>query len=62
MYFRKCRLRKTGLDKCLKSRVSEDPETENMLNGLNHCCNLNGITFTIIIKHFEGGCVAKSHF
>ena len=40
MYLRKYRLRKTWLDQCLKSRVSEDPSTDNMANGSKHCCNL----------------------
>ena len=62
MSFGKYRLRKRRLDKCLKSRVSEDPQTDNMANGLKHCWNLNGITFTIFTKYFEGGCLGKSHF
>ena len=41
MYFPKHRLRKIWLDKCLKSRVSQDPKKENMANGLRHCFNLN---------------------
>ena len=41
MYFQKYRLRKILLDKCLKSRVSKDPLTENAANGLKHCSNLN---------------------
>ena len=40
MYFRKYRLRKIWLDKFLKSRVSEDPETDNKENGSRHCSNL----------------------
>ena len=40
MYFRKYRLRKTCLDKCLKSRVSQDPSTDNIANGSQHCCNV----------------------
>ena len=39
MYFRKYRLRKTWLDKWLKSRDSEDPSTDNMEKGLKHCYN-----------------------
>ena len=31
MYFRSYGLRKTWLDKCLKSPLSEDPSTSNML-------------------------------
>ena len=53
MYFLKSRLQKIWLDKCLKCRALEDIWTDNMANGLKHCCNLNGSTFTIFIKHFE---------
>ena len=53
-------LKKKWLDKCLKSPVSEDPQTSNMVNGLKHCINLNGSTLTIFIDHFEGNSVAKS--
>ena len=42
MYFRKYWLRKIWLDKCLKSSVSEDPETEKTANGQKHFCNLKG--------------------
>ena len=62
MYFRNYRLRKTSLDKCLTSRVSEDPLIDNMANGSKHCCNLNDSTFTIFINHCEGDYVAKSLF
>ena len=41
MYFRKCQIRKTWLDKCLKSLVSEDSSNGNMVNGPKHSCNLN---------------------
>ena len=37
IYFSTCRLWKTWLDKCLKSPVSEDTLTSNMVNGLKHC-------------------------
>ena len=36
MYLRNYELRKTWLDKCLKSPVSEDPLTDNILNGPKH--------------------------
>ena len=36
MYLRNYELRKTWLDKCLKSHVSEDPLTDNILNGPKH--------------------------
>ena len=62
MYFRKYRLRKIWLDKCLKSRVSEDPWTDNTANGSTHCCNLNGSTFTLFINHCEDNCLGKILF
>ena len=42
-------LRKTWLDNCLKSLVSNDPSTSNMVNGANHCWNLNDSSFTVFI-------------
>ena len=53
MYFWTYGLRKTWLDKCLKSPVSEDPSTSNMVNGPKHCWNLNDSTFTIFIDRCE---------
>ena len=37
MYFLIYALRKTWLDKRLKSAVSEDPSTSNTVNGPKHC-------------------------
>ena len=37
MYFRNYELQKTFLDKCLKSRFSEDLWTSNMVNGIKKC-------------------------
>ena len=37
MYFLTSRLGKMWLDKCLESRVSEDPLTSNMVNGPKLC-------------------------
>ena len=62
MYFRKYRPKKIWVDKCLKSRVSEDPYTENMANGSKHCSNINDSTFTIFIIHCEGSCIGKNLF
>ena len=62
MYFRKYRLRKTWLDKSLKSCVSEDPLTENMANGSKHCCYLNDSIFTMSSNHFKGNSIGKSLF
>ena len=44
----------TGLGKCLKSPVSEDPLTSNMVNGPKHWWKLNDSNFTILIDHSEG--------
>ena len=40
---------KNWLDKCLKSPVSEDPSTSNMLNSPKKCSKLNDSAFTIFI-------------
>ena len=50
MYSRKYWLRKTYLDKCLKSRISEDPSTNNLENGSKHCCNRSDSSFIMLIK------------
>ena len=60
MYFWTYFLRKTWLDKCLKSPFSADPSTSNMVNGPKHCWNLNKSTFTIFIDHCKGNSVGKS--
>ena len=62
MYFRNYWLRKTWLDECLKSFVSEDPLKDNMATGSKHCWNLNNRTFTIFINHCEVICIGKSLF
>ena len=62
MSFRKYRLRKTWLDKHLKSRVPEDSYTNNIANGSKICCNLNGSTFKIFINHWEVSCIGESLF
>ena len=49
MYFRKYRLRKTRLDKCLESPVWEDHSTNNMVNEPKHGFNLNDSTFTVLL-------------
>ena len=50
MYFRKYRLQQKWLNKCLKSRISEDPYTENMPNRSKHGSNPNKSTFTKFIN------------
>ena len=37
MYFPNYEFQKTLLDKCLKSRVSEDPVRIKMVNGIKQC-------------------------
>ena len=62
MYFPKYRLRKTWLDKCLKSRVSEDPWTENMENWSKQCSNLKDSTFTKFINTVKVVAIEKVSF
>ena len=51
---------KNGLDKCLKSLVSEDPSTSNMGNGTKHCLNLKPSAFIIFTDPSEGNSGPKS--
>ena len=37
MYFRYYKLQNKWLEKCLKSPISEDPLTGNMVNDPEHC-------------------------
>ena len=60
MYFWTYELRKTWLDKCLKSPVSEDPSTSNTVNRLKIGLNLNESSFTIFIDPCEGNSGWKS--
>ena len=60
MCFRNYVFRNTWLDKCLKSPVSEEPGTGNMVNRLKHCFSINDSTFTIFNDHCEGNWVQKS--
>ena len=53
MYFWIDGLGKTWLDKCLQSRVSEDPSTSNMGKGPKHCAKLQDSTFTIFFDPCE---------
>ena len=54
------RLRKTWLDKCLKSPLSEDSSTSNMVNGLKYCSKQNDGTFIIFIETCAGNSGLKS--
>ena len=51
--FRNYRLRKTWLDKCLKSLISEVPLTGNVGNVPKYPFDLNTSTFTIFINQCE---------
>ena len=57
--FRNYGLRKTWLHNCLKSPVSEDPLTSNMVNRPKHSWNLIVTTFTIFVDNCEGNWVGK---
>ena len=59
--FPKLRTLKTLLDQCLKSLVSEDPSTSNMVNWLKHSWNLQHSTFIIFIDHNSNNWVEKRH-
>ena len=62
MYFQNYRLHKKWLDKCLKTPVSDDPSTSNMVNGPKHIRNLDDSSFTIFIDHIERNWNGKSLF
>ena len=62
MYFRIYWLQKTCVDKCLKSRISDDHSTNNLENSSKHCCNMNDSTFTMLINHCKGNSIRKSLF
>ena len=49
MYFRNYGLGKTWLYKCLKSRVSEDPSTTNMIGRSEHCLTSKVITHAFFV-------------
>ena len=53
MYFCSYGLRNMSLEKCLKSPLSEESLTTDMVNGPKHCWNLNDSTFTIFIDPCE---------
>ena len=60
MLFSNYRLQKTWLDKCLKSPVSEDPSTSDMVNGPKRCFSPRASTFTIFINHCYRNSVGKN--
>ena len=60
MYFWTYGLRNTWLDKCLKSPLSDNPSTSNMLNGPKLCSKLNDRTFTMFIDSRDSNSGWKS--
>ena len=58
--FPKLRSLKMVLDKFLKSPLSEDAFTSNMVNAPKHCRSLHHSIFIIFIGHCQGNCVRKS--
>ena len=53
MYFWASGVKKTWLDKCLKSLDSEDPSKSDMVNEPKRYWNLTHSTFTILIDPCE---------
>ena len=53
MYFRNYGLRKSPLDKCLKSAALDYPLTSNMINAPEHSSNLQDCNFTRFIDYCE---------
>ena len=47
--FPKLRIAYTWSDKCLKSTVTENPSTSNMVNVPKHCSNLNYSFFILLL-------------
>ena len=62
MYFPIYQLRKTWLDKCLKSCLSDDLWTENMKNWSKQCSNLNDSTLTKFINTVKVDALKKVSF
>ena len=60
MFLRSYGLRKTWLDKCLKSPIVEAPLTSSMVNEPKHCSKLNNSIFTIFIDSSERNSGSKS--
>ena len=58
--FPKVHTLKRWLDNCLKSPLSEDPSTSNMVNVPRHCWNLHHSNFVTFIDLCQGNWVGKS--
>ena len=59
MYFWNYGLRNTWLDQSLKSPVSEDGLTGNILNGPKYCLKFSAVTFIMFLHHSDGIGVGK---
>ena len=60
--FPKLRTVKTCLDKCLKSPVSEDASTSNMVNVSEHGSHLHHLVFIMFINNFQVNWVKKNPY
>ena len=60
MYFSNYGLRKTCLDKCLKTPISENPSTNDMVSGPKHSLNQNGSTFARFGDPCKDNLIGKS--
>ena len=60
MYFWNYTLWYTCLNECVKSTISEDPSTWDIVNSPKHCWNLIAKTLAIFIDHCESSWVGKS--
>ena len=60
MYFWTYGLPKTCLDKGIKSPVSEDSLTSNMVNRVKNSWNVNGDTVPVYIDYYEGNWGGKN--
>ena len=56
----KLRTPKSWSDKSLKSPVSADPSTSNIVNVLKLCWNLHQWTFILLFDHWNVNCAGKS--
>ena len=60
MYLGNYGLRKRWLEKCLKSPLTDEPSTSNMVNGSKYFWILDDGIFPIFIDHCEHNSVGKN--
>ena len=60
MSFRNCKLRNTCLCKCLKSHLSVNPRTVNMLKHPKHYCNMRDSSLINFVEYPGEISVAKT--